>query len=101
MNVLDHMDRSKTNYWPQQQADVNQTTKHQAKVDVNFNGSKCSHSVDNCLSLNDLDVLYYGDNNQVKRRLSGSDQRGSPFKKRQFSQETIAPVQTGLFIFRE
>ncbi len=45
------------------------------------------------------DVQVYGDSNQLKRSLSVSDQRGSPFKKRQFSQQTTSPVQSGLLIY--
>jgi hypothetical protein len=46
------------------------------------------------------DVQFYGENNQFKRSQSGVDQRGSPFKKRQFTQQIALPVHTGLLIYK-
>jgi hypothetical protein len=44
--------------------------------------------------INLSDIQFSGENNQFKR---GSDQRGSPFKKRQFVQQITPPIHTGLF----
>lgn len=42
------------------------------------------------------DTQFYGENNQFKRSLSGSEQVASPFKKRIFSQTITPPPHTGL-----
>jgi hypothetical protein len=58
-----------------------------------------SLSFNNRTYSNLVDVSFYPDNNQLKRSLSGSDQRGSPFKKRQFTQQKPRYIQTGLLIY--
>ncbi|CAF1136566.1 unnamed protein product [Rotaria sordida] len=83
------MDTSgKTDYWHQQ--DVNQATKSHLKLPVN---SQVTSHYDGA-------VHYYeginGNDNQLKRSYSGTDQLASPFKKRQFIQQVIpqSTVQT-------
>ncbi|CAF1553520.1 unnamed protein product [Rotaria magnacalcarata] len=78
------MDASgKADYWHQQ--DVNPPTKSHLKLPVNTQVT--SHY--------DGAVHFYdgisGNNNQLKRTYSGSDQSASPFKKRPFIQQVIPP----------
>ena len=122
--LADRMDisssRNKTNYWQRQQ-DVNPSNKNQIKVkivELNFTKKNWFDFQDKCRSTIVIsfrwksvffcfvffivnccwfaDVPFYGENNQFKRSLSGTDQRGSPFKKRNFSQTITPPTHTGL-----
>ncbi|CAF4002679.1 unnamed protein product, partial [Rotaria sp. Silwood2] len=75
--------KDKINYWQQQQ-DVNQLKKSRLKVKTD----QASTS-----QLNEK-VQSYVDQNQLKRTQSDSDQRGSPFKKRHFTEQFASPVHT-------
>ncbi|CAF1194861.1 unnamed protein product [Adineta steineri] len=75
--------RSKTNYWQHQQDVNHQTAKSHIKL--NIDQPSTSQYSEN--------VQFYNDNNQLKRTLSISDQRGSPFKKRQYPQQITTPIQ--------
>ncbi|CAF1116566.1 unnamed protein product [Rotaria sp. Silwood1] len=85
MYVLDYMDISSTkdkiNYWQRQQ-DVNQITKSGLKIDQ-----------PSTPQFSETDQFYV-DKNQLKRTRSDSDQCGSPFKKRHFTEPFVSPVHT-------